>query len=86
MTPDLSYSELVRRDRVVLVSAIAVLAGLAWAYTVRLSAGMGSMSVNATAASVAVPSTQSWTLNDVFFLFVMIALLEELELSCKGSI
>jgi predicted metal-binding membrane protein len=55
----------------VLVSAIAVLAGLAWAYTVRLSAGMGSMSVNAMAASVAVPSTQSWTLNDVFFMFVM---------------
>lgn len=71
MTPDLSYSELVRRDRAVLVSAIAVLAGLAWAYTVRLSAGMGSMSVNAMAASVAVPSTQSWTLNDVFFMFVM---------------
>jgi len=71
VTPDLSYSELVRRDRAVLVSAIAVLAGLAWAYTVRLSAGMGSMSVNAMAASVAVPSTQSWTLNDVFFMFVM---------------
>ena len=71
MTPDLSYSELVRRDRVVLVSAIAVLAALAWAYTVRLTAGMGSMSINAMAASVAVPSTQSWSLNDVVFMFVM---------------
>ena len=71
MTPDLSYSELVRRDRVVLISAIAVLAALAWAYTVRLAAGMGSMSINAMAASVAVPSTQSWSLNDVVFMFVM---------------
>ena len=54
-----------------MVSAIAVLAVLAWAYTVRLTAGMGLMSINAMAASVAVPSTQSWSLNDVVFMFVM---------------
>ena len=71
MTPDLSYSELVRRDRAVLVTAIAVIVALVWAYTVRLATAMDSMSINAMAASVAMPSTQSWSLNDVVFMFVM---------------
>ncbi|MEE2965320.1 MAG: DUF2182 domain-containing protein [Acidobacteriota bacterium] len=71
MTPGLSYSEFVRRDRVVLVSAIAVLAVLAWAYTARLAAGMGTMSMDAMAATVAMPSTQSWSLDDLVFMFGM---------------
>ena len=71
MTPGLSYSELVRRDRAVLVSAIAVLAALAWAYTARLAAGMGSMSMDTMAATVAMPSTQSWSLDDLVFMFGM---------------
>jgi len=59
VTPGLSYSELVKRDRAVLVSAITVLAALAWAYTARLAAGMGSTSMDAMVTTVAMPSTQS---------------------------
>ena len=71
MTPGLSYSELVKRDRAVLVSAITVLAALAWAYTARLAAGMGSTSMDTMVTTVAMPTTQSWSLDDLVFMFGM---------------
>ena len=71
MTPGRSYSELVRRDRVVVVAAIAILASLAWVYTAELAVGMGSAGMSTMAVSAAMPSTQFWGLEDVVFMFVM---------------
>ncbi len=71
MTSGASYAELVKRDRVVVVSAIAVLTTLAWVYTVRIAASMGSMELDSMVATMAMPSTRSWSPDDVVFMFGM---------------
>ena len=71
MTSGASYAELVKRDRAVLLSAIAVLTALAWAYTARLAASMGSMDMDSMVTTMAMPSTLSWSPGDFAFMLGM---------------
>ncbi|MDX1384687.1 MAG: DUF2182 domain-containing protein, partial [Thermoanaerobaculia bacterium] len=75
MSSEGALAALVRRDRAVLVAAIAVTTVLAWAYTVRLAAEMGSMDMRSMAATMAMPATGSWNAADFAFMFVMWAVM-----------
>ena len=65
---------MLRRDRLVVVGALGVIAGLAWAYIVYLAwemhemGGDGAMSVSLGAA---MPRMEAWNLVDLLTLFVM---------------
>ena len=65
---------MLRRDRLVVVGALGVIAGLAWAYIVYLAwkmqemGGDGTMSVSLGAA---MPRMEAWNLVDLLTLFVM---------------
>ena len=66
MTSDSSYTGFVKGDRIVVLSGIAILTGLAWLYTARIATDMSSM-----ATSMAMPTTRAWSLADGAFMFSM---------------
>ncbi|MEE2777338.1 MAG: DUF2182 domain-containing protein [Acidobacteriota bacterium] len=70
-----SYAALVRRDRAVLLAAIAVISALAWVYTLRIAATMGSMDMGSMASAMAMPSTRSWSTGAFVFMFAMWAVM-----------
>lgn len=63
---DSPYADLVRGDRIPVLGGIVTLTCLAWLYTARIAADMGSM-----ASSMAMPTTRAWSPADGLFMFVM---------------
>lgn len=61
-----------RRDRALVLGALAMLAGLAWAYTLYLGFRLPSMQAG---SRVAMPITIAWTAADFIFMFVMWAVM-----------
>ncbi len=60
-----------RRDRVIVLSGLVVIAALAWAYTVYLAQDMGSMDMGGMGMGMSMPNTQSWGVVDFTTMFVM---------------
>ena len=60
-----------RRDRALVLGALAVLAVLAWAYTVYLGLGSSSKSMG----GIAMPMMMAWSAADFFFMLVMWAVM-----------
>ena len=65
-----AFATAVKRDRIVVVAAIAVLTALAWAYTARLAWSSAAM-----AESMAMPNTTPWSSADFAFMFTMWAVM-----------
>jgi predicted metal-binding membrane protein len=66
----MSYSAIEKRDRRLVLGALAVLAALAWGYTIYLGAQHASM-----AGAMARPMAMKWTLLDFAFMLVMWAVM-----------
>ena len=62
---------MLKRDRVVVIGALAVLAALAWAYIGYLAWGMRGMDGGGVGLEAAMPRMEAWTLVDLVTLFVM---------------
>lgn len=62
----LTIERFVRRDRMIVVLGLAVMAALAWAYTLHLAAAMGDM---------AMPHVHPWQAMDFLMMFVMWAVM-----------
>ncbi len=62
---------MLRRDRVVVMAALGVLAGLAWAYIGYLALDMQRMDGGAIGVDAAMPRIEAWNLVDLATLFVM---------------
>ena len=75
MSYQLSYSELVKRDRVVVLIAIAVLTALAWIYTAQFAARMDSMDMGTLMTTMAMPNSRTWSPGDFVIMFVMWAVM-----------
>ena len=80
ITPS-ALEQVLRKDRVIIVAAIAIIAAIAWAYTVYLSQSgmnMGSMQMGSDTsmgAGMAMANMRSWTAADFSLMFVMWAVM-----------
>ncbi len=68
----LMQSAVAKRDRVLVVGALVILALLAWAYTIHLGLGMSSGSMS---GGMAMPMAMAWSATDFAFMFVMWAVM-----------
>lgn len=70
-----TLEQLLRRDRAIVIGALALLTVLAWAYTIRLASSMtmGGMdgSPAADVGAMLAPAFKSWTVADFAYMFVM---------------
>jgi predicted metal-binding membrane protein len=69
----MSLEAVLKRDRVVVIVGIAVLAALAWVYMLYLAWGMEGMEMGA--SNMAMPSMQSWGAVDFVLMFIMWAIM-----------
>jgi predicted metal-binding membrane protein len=69
----MSLEAVLKRDRVVVIAGIAVLAALAWVYMLYLAWGMKGMEMGA--SNMAMPSMQSWGAVDFVLMFIMWAVM-----------
>jgi len=67
----MSYSGILQRDRVLVLGAMALLAALAWAYTIYL----GIQNTSMAGGGMAMPVTRMWTALDFLFMLVMWAIM-----------
>ena len=74
-----ALEQVLRKDRVVVIAAILVIAAISWAYTVYLSGsgmGMGSMQMGADSGmGMAMADMRSWSAADFGLMFVMWAVM-----------
>ena len=68
MPPVSTLETVLRRDRAIVITGLAVVAALGWAYIVHLARAMGSMQAG---LDVAMPQTAAWGPADLWLLFVM---------------
>ena len=68
MPPVSTLETVLRRDRAIVITGLAVVAALGWAYIVHLASAMGSMQAG---LDVAMPQTAAWGPADLWLLFVM---------------
>lgn len=66
----MSYTAVAKRDRVLVLCALIVLAALAWAYTVHLGLQHAKM-----ASALAMPMAMHWTATDFVFMLLMWAVM-----------
>jgi predicted metal-binding membrane protein len=67
---------LVRRDRVVVAAGLAAMAMLAWAYLLRMTAGMNAAAMEANMhTAMGMPEMRSWGTADLIALFLMWAVM-----------
>jgi predicted metal-binding membrane protein len=72
MNDSLSVESLLKRDRVVVLAALAALCGLAWAYMIREARGMIDTGVCACAGmKMSGPDMQAWSASQLVPLFLM---------------
>lgn len=67
MTP---IEAVLRRDRLVVIAGLAAIAALAWAYTVNLAWGMGTMDASGGMA-MSIANTRAWSIGDFSAQFAM---------------
>jgi len=73
---EIALTTVLRRDRLIVISALILLVALAWSYTLWLAASMDMTSNMAMPASehgtsMLLPAIKPWTLADFVFMFVM---------------
>ena len=66
MVSGVSTVAVLRRDRWIIIAGLAVVAGLAWAYTIYLAGNMPKMDMD-----MAMPHMQAWGVIDFVLMFVM---------------
>ena len=66
----MSYQGMLKRDRWLVLGSMVALATLAWAYTIHLGIQHSSM-----AGAMAMPTMLKWSVADVFFMFIMWAVM-----------
>jgi predicted metal-binding membrane protein len=66
----LSTASILRRDRVLVLASLAVIAALAWVYIAHLASGMSGMST-----AMVMPRAQPWSWPEIFSLAVMWAVM-----------
>ena len=66
----MAYSAVSKRDRLLVLGALVVLAGLAWGYTIHLGVQHASM-----VGALAMPMAMQWTFTDFVFMLVMWAVM-----------
>jgi predicted metal-binding membrane protein len=66
----IAAGSLLRRDRLVVLLSLAVVAGVAWVYIAHLAAGMGQIS-----GAMIMPQTHPWSLSEILGLVVMWAVM-----------
>ncbi|MGH7663203.1 MAG: DUF2182 domain-containing protein [Gemmatimonadaceae bacterium] len=70
-----ALERVVRRDRVIVATALTAVAAIAWAYLLHMASGMGGSTMDASMADMSTPQMQPWSGLELLLLFAMWAIM-----------